>query len=72
MTDHSIRREEGEGMKAYVLSTGILFGVITLAHVWRMAVERPLASDPAYIAITTVAAVLGVWSWRVFRRVSRP
>ncbi len=58
-------------MKIYVLVTGILFGLLTLAHVWRMIEERNLATDPWYLAITAAAAVLGLWAWRVLRR-ARP
>jgi hypothetical protein len=58
-------------VKFYVLVTGILFGLLTLAHVWRMIEERPLATDPWYLGITAAAALLGLWAWRVLRR-SRP
>jgi hypothetical protein len=30
-------------MKAYVIATGAVFGLLTLVHVWRMFVERQLA-----------------------------
>jgi hypothetical protein len=34
-------------MKAYVMTTGILFGLLTMAHVWRVVEEgRHLAADP--------------------------
>jgi hypothetical protein len=58
-------------VKLYVLVTGILFGLLTLAHVWRMIEERHLASDPWYLGITAAAAILGLWAWRVLRR-SKP
>ena len=51
------------------MTTGALFGLLTLAHVWRMIEESPqLAKDPFYILITVVAAVLSVWAWRLLRR----
>ena len=56
-------------MKAYVLSTGTLFGLIVAAHLWRALVAEPaLSHDPFYIAITLVAAVLTAWAWRLLRQ----
>ena len=55
-------------MKAYLLTTGALFGLITLAHVWRVIDEWPyLATDPWYILLTVAAAVLCLWAWRLLR-----
>ena len=59
-------------MKAYVITTGAIFGLITLAHLWRMAVERPLATEPWYILITLAAGALAVWAWRLLRRAGMP
>jgi hypothetical protein len=55
-------------MKLYVQVTGILFALLTLIHVGRMIVERHLATDPWYLAITALAALLSLWAWRVIRR----
>jgi len=50
-------------MKTYVLTTGILFGLLTLAHVLRIAYEsRALASDPWYLLITAITAAFSVWA----------
>jgi hypothetical protein len=55
-------------MKAYLISTGGLFGLITLAHLWRIVAEWPrLATDPWYLLLTVVAAGLCLWAWRLFR-----
>jgi hypothetical protein len=59
-------------MKAYVMVTGILFGVLTIAHVWRMIEERGLATNPWYILITVAAAVLCLWACRLLWRSGRP
>ena len=59
-------------MKAYLMTTGALFGLITLAHFWRMVVEPHLATDPWYLFITAAAAVLCIWAWRLFRHVPAP
>jgi hypothetical protein len=55
-------------MKAYILTTGLLFGLLTLVHIWRAVEEGPhLATDPWYILITVAAASLGLWAWRLLR-----
>ncbi|MEO8635160.1 MAG: hypothetical protein ABI587_07775 [Gemmatimonadales bacterium] len=59
-------------MKTYVITTGTLFGLLTLAHLWRALVAEPnMARDPYYIAITLVAAGLMLWAWRVVRHAPR-
>jgi uncharacterized membrane protein len=56
-------------MKAYVITTGAVFGLLTLAHVLRMVLEDArLATDPAYVGVTAVSAALCAWSWHVLRR----
>jgi hypothetical protein len=60
-------------VKIYVLITGILFGAITIVHVWRAVAEgRALATNPWYILITVAAAALCIWAWRLLRRPDRP
>jgi hypothetical protein len=55
-------------MRAYVMTTGVLCGLITLAHVWRVMEEgRGLASDPWFILLTVAAAALCLWAWRLLR-----
>ena len=59
-------------MKAYIITTGAVFGLLTLAHIWRVFAEEPhLATDPWFILITVAAAALCVWAWRLVRRSSR-
>ncbi|MBA2707900.1 MAG: hypothetical protein H0U59_08870 [Gemmatimonadaceae bacterium] len=56
-------------MKAYVATTGVVFGLLTLAHLWRVVAEdRNLATDPWYVLITVAAAGLSLWAWRVLRK----
>ena len=59
-------------MKAYVMTTGALFGLLTVAHLLRMVAERRLLTDPWYILITAATAVLSVWSWYVLKRSRQP
>jgi len=56
-------------MKAYVITTGTIFGLITLAHIWRATVEGPqLAFAPWYILLTAAAAALCLWAlWLLWR-----
>ena len=59
-------------MRAYVMTTGVLFGLITLAHVWRAIEEGgDLASDPWFILLTVAAAALSLWAWRLLRLSTR-
>jgi hypothetical protein len=46
-------------LRTYVIVTGVVFGLLTLAHVWRL-VEPHLARDPFFIVATLVAAFLAV------------
>lgn len=55
-------------MRAYLVTTGTVFGLITVAHIWRIVAEsRGLATDPSFVLITVVAAGLSVWAWRLVR-----
>ena len=59
-------------MKAYVLTTGAVFGLLVVAHIWRVIEEGPaLAKDPLYIIITLAAAALCLWAWRLLRLMPR-
>ena len=59
-------------MKTYVMTTGAVFGLLTLAHLWRTFEEPYLAKDPWYILITVAAAGFGLWALRLLRRSTRP
>lgn len=53
-------------MKAYVITTGAIFGLITLAHIWRIFAEHEhLATDPWYILLTVLTAALFLWGCRL-------
>ena len=59
-------------MKAYVITTGAVFGLLVVAHIWRAIEEGPrLAKDPFYIVITIASAALCFWAWRVLRQMPR-
>ena len=53
-------------MRAYIMTTGALFGLLTLAHIWRLFAEGlHLVRDRWFIAFTVIAAALCIWSWRL-------
>ena len=55
-------------MKAYLITTGIVFALITLMHILRLFAEGPrLVKDPVFILLTLLAAGLSVWAWRLLR-----
>jgi hypothetical protein len=59
-------------MKAYVATTGAVFGLLALMHLWRMIEEWPhLATDPGFVLITVAAGVLGLWAVRLLRLAAR-
>ena len=56
-------------MRVYVLTTGIVFGLLTLAHLWRIAAEGvQLLTSPWWVGITVGAGALAVWAWRLLRQ----
>jgi uncharacterized membrane protein len=55
-------------MKAYVITTGAVFGLLTLAHIWRVFLEPQVATDPWLISSTLIALALSLWAWRVLKR----
>jgi hypothetical protein len=56
-------------MKAYVLTTGALFALLVLLHLWRFTIEgTALLQQPFFIVATIVPAAMCAWAWLVFRR----
>lgn len=59
-------------MKAYVMATGTIFGLLTLAHIWRVIGEDPhLATDPWYVLISVAAGALCLWAVRLLWHLPR-
>ena len=51
------------------MTTGVIFALLVVAHVWRVFAESPsLARDPSYIIITLLAGALSVWALSLLRR----
>ena len=59
-------------MKAYLATTGTIFALITLAHVWRIIAESSaLAREPWFMLMTATAAAFSVWAFRLLMRMRR-
>jgi hypothetical protein len=59
-------------MKAYLLTTCIIFGLITVAHVMRVVAEgMRLATDPTFVLLTLAAAALCFWGGRLLQTLQR-
>lgn len=60
-------------MKAYVAITGLLFGLMALAHAVRVFLEGThLLRHPLFAVLTLVAAALSLWAaWLLLRPASR-
>jgi len=55
-------------MRAYVMTSGAIFGLVVLAHLLRIAAEGPqLMRDPWYVLLTALAAALCAWAVRILR-----
>ena len=48
-------------MQAYLLTTSVIFGLITGAHFLRLYYEPHLATDVAYLVLTVLAGGLCAW-----------
>jgi len=59
-------------MRSYIITTGIAFGLLTLAHLWRVIEEGPgLLTNPWWVLVTLVAAALCIWACGLIWRTSR-
>jgi hypothetical protein len=59
-------------VKAYLITTGTLFGLIAVTHLLRTITEwHLLTANPGCFmgmaALGVVAAALSVWAWRLLR-----
>lgn len=56
-------------MKVYLATTCVVFGLLTIIHLWRMVAEAGgPGTDPWFLLITLIAAALAVWSGLLLRR----
>jgi hypothetical protein len=58
-------------MMAYLWTTGTIFALLALMHLWRTIAEWPGSTPDLPFVIETgigvVAAALAVWAWRLTR-----
>jgi hypothetical protein len=58
-------------MKAYVTTTGVVFTLVVVLHIWRAVEEgASVARNPIFVASTIASAALAVWAWQVRRRIT--
>lgn len=62
-------------MKAYLVTTGALFGLVAVAHLARTIAEwQRLGTDPWFLlegpGLGLAAATLALWAWRQWQRLS--
>jgi hypothetical protein len=60
-------------MKAYLITTGVIFALVTLLHIARMVMEWDhFGNDPwslaSFALLTLATAALTVWAWKLFPR----
>jgi len=59
-------------MRTYALTTGVIFALLAVSHLYRVIAERhSLATDPWFLIITAIAALLSVWAFTVARRIPK-
>lgn len=56
-------------MRAYIITTGAIFALITIAHIARLATESHVLREPIFLLLTILAAALSVWAFVILRRV---
>jgi hypothetical protein len=56
-------------MRTYAITTGIIFALLTIAHVLRIATESTrFLTDPIFMLFTIASAGLAVWALVLLRR----
>lgn len=60
-------------MRAYLITTGTVFGLITMAHVVRIVEEgRGLLREPWFVLLTLATAAMSLWPVRLLRTTEMP
>lgn len=59
-------------MRIYVAITGAVFGLLTIAHLWRIFAEGTQILDPWWVGITLIAGGLCLWAVRLLTRPAQP
>lgn len=60
-------------MKAYLIASGTVFGLIALAHIARIILEHwHLATDPVFMLLTVFAAGMCGWAFWLLWKLRQP
>jgi hypothetical protein len=55
-------------MKAYIITAGVIFGLVALSHVARVAQEGVwLLKSPWFVLTSALSVAMCFWAWRVLR-----
>jgi hypothetical protein len=59
-------------MKAYLIVTGLIFGLITVLHIWKATAEW--TPSPSYVAgmaaLVAIPAGFSAWAWWLLKKLS--
>jgi hypothetical protein len=55
-------------MRSYIVITAVVFGLLTLAHIWRIIEEGTGVVRLPFVLITIAAAALCLWGCRLLLR----
>lgn len=55
-------------MKAYVITTGVVFGLILVHLLWIITMDAHAASHPWFFVLIALSGALCGWSWLTLRR----
>lgn len=59
-------------MRIYVLITGLIYGIITVLHAWRVIQEGTgKLHDPWFLGFTILSVVMALWAWLILRARSK-
>lgn len=59
-------------MKAYIITTGVIFALITIAHIVRLVLESTrVLTEPIYVVFTILSAAIAIWAVMLLRRLGR-
>jgi len=53
-------------MKAYLITTGIVFAIIAILHIWEIIDRGRLTVEDPFVLLVT--AGLSIWAWRLTLR----
>jgi hypothetical protein len=55
-------------MRNYVIVTGIIFALLTGAHIVRAIMEPSSLKDPVFMIFSLLAVGMALWAWKSLRQ----